>query len=188
MEVLAKRLGLTIVRVPDRDGLGFDGMAFDGTVFVACGYEPRVQMTLAHEVFELVLQGELPWREALCQRGAAALLVPATAYAVSWERCRGDLAQLKAEWPIASWEVLATRAAEVFPGVVASRWFKGELQWRRGADPSGPLSPAEIAASSGCRGVGRAEVAHGGHVARSWCTSSTREGYAAIVLRMPRTA
>jgi Zn-dependent peptidase ImmA (M78 family) len=84
------------------------------------GYAPRDEFTLAHEMMELYLPREwleLPehTKELLCDRGAAALLLPRKAFLESLERHGWNVEDQRRLWPHVSATVIEARINECLP-------------------------------------------------------------------------
>jgi len=61
-------------------------------------------------------------RERLCQRGAAAFILPSVAFHQAFRRSRGDLALLRRWHRWASWEAIGRRVVDIFPGTGFTVW------------------------------------------------------------------
>ncbi len=143
MRQVAERLGHTIhereTALPVR-GLATRNALGGHIVLVASGYAARDEFTVAHELMELHIPSE--WRtqltedfkERLCDRGAAALLLPASAFRKSVKLLEGELPALRRQWRHASWDVIARRLVDVGMVSTAAAWDSLELRWRYGGD------------------------------------------------------
>lgn len=145
------------------------------------GYNARDEFTLAHELVELHCPAawrELPRerKEAMCDRGAAALLLPAAAFRVSIDQHGLDLPQLRRQWRHASWATIARRLVDVGAASTIASWESLELAWRYGADahPDEEHALAEVYA-----GRGRAEIG----AVRAWRLGGAGLGRAVSVGR-----
>ena len=70
-------------------------------------------------------------KERVCNRGAAALLLPKQQFLFSLHGAAWELPELRRRWPWASWGAIATRLVDLVPGVAASTWVNGRRQWWR---------------------------------------------------------
>lgn len=82
------------------------------------GYGPRDEFTIGHELMELYIPREwlsLPeaTKERLCDRGAAALILPRAEFLASVERHGRNVHALHREWPRASGQVIKARLLEL---------------------------------------------------------------------------
>lgn len=173
------------MRSPDRYP-GIDGSHTEGVIVLhGIEYEPRAQMVIGHELFEALLTPEVGgFRERLCQRGASALLLPENTFMAAWDDRRGDLAAVKVRFPLASWEVVATRAAEILPGVVVSKWIDGKPSWRRSRHEPEAM-PEEIGVVLESHRLGYAWRTVRGTKLRSWCVCARPDRNVALSLRLP---
>lgn len=146
------------------------------------GYAARDEFTLAHELMELHIPSS--WRrdlpkevkEAACDRGAAALLLPAQAFTASVNKVGVDLPALRRAWPNASWSTLAKRLVDIEEAATVASWEALEPAWRYGAEahPDEEHALAEVYA-----GRGRAKV----RGVRAWRLSGAGMGRAVSVGR-----
>ena len=141
MRQVAERLGHTILEretdIPVR-GLATRNAAGSHIVLVASGYLARDEFTIAHELMELHIPRD--WRtylpndlkEGMCDRGAAALLLPTAPFRASVDELAGELPALRRHWRNASWDVIARRLVDVGLASTAAAWDSLELSWRYG--------------------------------------------------------
>lgn len=148
-------------------GPGVRGRSVEGlkTIWIAPQpYLPRRTLTICHELLELALprhwDGDL--RERMCQRGAAALILPSRAYEQAFKRAKGDLALLRRWHRWASWETLGRRAADIMEGVRFRAWADGRP---RNEDE---LEAAEVAAVEDALAHGMGVSVQRGVVAQAW--------------------
>lgn len=166
MRELAERLDVTVL---ERDLGALAGVTLRGlraVVLSPSGYDARDEFTLAHELIELHLPDWMrvapdSLRERLCDRGAAALLLPGSVFAASARTLQRDLSALRRAWPVASWSVLARRLVDVGLAESASGWESLQLAWRYGGCPH---PDEEHALAEVYSGRGRARVRR----ARAW--------------------
>ena len=108
-----------------RSGGGWD-LVVDCT-----GREERIATTAVHELAHLLLQSHgLPNDEPHAWRLTGALILPRSAYLRSLRQVFGAVDQLVARYPLASHELLARRAVELFDARVLHVWDV-EPHWRR---------------------------------------------------------
>lgn len=168
-------------------GRGVRGLTVAGSNIIRVAptpYQPRREFTIGHELLELHLPalcvGQV--REAACQRGAAALLLPAREFIDDWLRYRGQLPELRQHRPYASWEALASRSADLLPGVAAAAWVDDVMKWRRCYEGPLELTEAELEAVQRCRHQGRATVSACGVVALAWRLAGRGAHFRAVSL------
>lgn len=123
---------------------GVDGaaiLAFRSIVLSPSGYAARDEFTLAHELMELHIpstwRSDLPkaMKEAACDRGAAALVLPFAAFISSVNKLGVDLPALRRTWPNASWSTIAKRLVDTDQAATVANWEALETAWRYGSDP-----------------------------------------------------
>lgn len=163
-----QRLGLQLSE--EYCGKGIRGCSVTGDPVVRIAkesYAPRRELTIAHELLELALPRHFrrgPLRERLCQRGAAALMLPSIAFERAIFLAEWDLAKLRRWHSWVSWEALGRRAADLFPGVTLTTWT--EKGYRR--SDSTEVHDGEAEAAKEAYRVGWARLEHGGMVVRAW--------------------
>jgi hypothetical protein len=69
--------------------------------------------------------------QAFCNRSAAAQLMPRCTFVRTLFAHGFDLSSLRLRWVHCSFEAVARRAPEVWPGLVASAWRGAEARWHR---------------------------------------------------------
>lgn len=128
-------------------------------------YLPAMLFVLAHEFMELSVsrhyQGKL--RERICQRGAAAFLLPSIAFKHTLWKSGWDLRELLNWWPWASWEALGFRVADLYPWASFTVWSDTYFRRSGGTEPT----ELELAAYLMAR-KGRALLARDGQVVSAW--------------------
>lgn len=139
-----------------------------------CAYGPRRELSVGHELMELALATRLPHdqHELFCQRGAAALLMPGREFSADGRSCNWDLAHLRRRWVHASWEAIASRAADLLEHVSASAWNGPTRKFLRGV-PVPHLSGRALlleaqAAAEAVGGRGHVHLRLPGVSARAW--------------------
>jgi hypothetical protein len=172
MRGLIDSLGIRLVeRWMGAGVLGCTLRSIETIVLSPSGYAARDEFTLAHEVLEYFAPAEwntLPreTKEAICDRGAAALLLPALPFKIAVREHGIDLAALRRRWRLASWATIAHRLVDLGAASTASGWDSESLAWRYG----GEEHPSEGAALRQARRRGRGWVAG----ARAWRLSRGR--------------
>lgn len=145
-ESVAAALGHPVVR--EKIATGARGISFPGEAEITIQPDApdREQLAIGHELMELHLQRGLGAWEQLCQRGAAALLVPAIIFLPALLRHQLDLLALHERFPSASLEVLGNRTVDLCDGS-AFTVVDPERGYRRarGISPA-EISPAEVRA------------------------------------------
>ena len=139
LRVAAKRLGVDVEEHQLDPGVhGAAIIRFRSIVLSPSGYTARDEFTLAHELMELHIPGswrrDLPkaTKEAACDRGAAALLLPAAAFKQSVAELGANLPPLRRRWAHASWSTIARRMVDVGAATSAASWDCLEQTWRYG--------------------------------------------------------
>lgn len=184
--IVAKALGFRVKVKELQDGL--DGYHVEGTnrlVVARCWHSPRMESSIAHELLESVTDRKRPdaEHERYCERGAAALLLPASDYLGTLFASGLDLARLRRqEWPWASWEVLARRASDLLPGIISAAWVDGSAKWRTSTQAT---STAEAAALRDAKKKGRGLVLSAGLVASAWSLSPRGARFRAVSICVP---
>lgn len=174
---IARSLGHTIEHVPRLPGEARGGVDPEtrAILLAPCAYQPRLELTTAHELCEMYLRrGAVPkqWHEAACQRGAAALLMPRGAFVASANSCNLHVPTLAKFWPHCSREAILTRIADLFPNTVASSWRGNRARFRR--SHSGYQQPAlatqleEFVAAEAAFHGRESWVREGSIAARAW--------------------
>lgn len=172
--------GLKVVEVQLE---AFEGFHIPGTRTLYLSpqpYEPRNQFTLFHELAEARRPPWIPaeWKEKWCDRAAAALLLPRTAFTTSLVACRWDLAALRRRWRHASYEAIASRIVDVMPGVSMSTWRDELRRYRRG-EAGAELEQAEyVALAQAYAGRGMAIVRTPDAAAVAWRLGGIRTKHA----------
>lgn len=158
------------------------GRAFHGrynpltsTISVAVAISAtRREFTIAHELMHALAPLGIPAEhlESWCDRGAAALMMPARAFLESGTACAWDLETLREWWPHCSWNALVRRIADLVPGTAASAWHRQQLRFREthsGVDlPEHADQLEEFVACEAMHGTGRSELTLGGLDVRAW--------------------
>lgn len=167
LRVAARRIGVEVCEKELPEGVhGFAARRIRTVVISPSGYPARDEFTLAHELMEMHIPDswrELPraLKEEMCDRGAAALLLPAEAFCASVDRFGIDLPVLRRQWRNASWTTIARRLVDVGAASSAASWDSLELAWRYG----GPARRDEEAALAEIY-AGRGRARSGG--VRAW--------------------
>jgi len=178
----AERIGVRIVekRLPGAS-LGVAIASLRTIVLSSSGYGARDEFTIAHELMELHIPGswhDLPpeMKESACDRGAAALLLPAAAFRSTVAELGLDLPRLRRRWRHASWGTIGRRLVDVGAASTIANWSDLELAWRYGAEahPDEEHALAEVYA-----GRGRAQVG----AVRAWRLGGAGLGRAVSVGR-----
>lgn len=147
------------------------------TIFVArSSYQPRNEFSQAHEIAELHIPRavrELPaaLKERYCNRVAAALLLPREQFLACIRSSDWNLPGLRRRWPLASWGAIASRLADLVPGVAACTWVGSvRASWHIGAGVRIPeiISAESAAAFAVQAGSARIIVRRGRATARGW--------------------
>lgn len=134
----------------------------------------RREFTTAHELMEANLPLGIPpeVKEAWCDRGAAALMMPEAAFLESGNSCGWDLEALRTWWPHCSWNALVRRIADLVPGTAAAAWHRQRLRFRRThlevELPEHADQLEEFVACEALHGSGRSELRVGGLELRAW--------------------
>ena len=163
-------------------GRYIDGWYDDGTcrIVVAAGMSAtRREFTVAHELMEANLPLGIPAdvKESWCDRGAAALMMPAREFLESGTACGWDLAVLREWWPHCSWNALVRRVTDLVPGTAASAWHEARRRFRQ-VHPAVELPEhadelEEFVAAEALQG-GSSELALAGVQVRAWKTGPGR--------------
>ena len=146
------------------------------------GYAARDEFTLAHELMELHIPqswiDEMPraTKEELCDRGAAALLLPKASFRASIDDLGLDLPRLRRRWRNASWATIARRLVDVGVAASIANWESLELAWRYGGEPH---HDEELALAEVYAGRGRASVG----AVRAWRLGGSGLGRAVSVVQ-----
>ena len=82
------------------------------------------EFSIAHELMEIYLPRKLR-TEDMCNRGAAALLLPWIPYLRDLARHELELPIMRARWPLASYPTLARRLVDLHPRAAATIWRRG---------------------------------------------------------------
>jgi hypothetical protein len=134
---------------------GVRGMSAGRVIWIAAGQSPtRQQFAAGHEIGELSLRlaisGDV--REAICQRFAAALLLPRAAFAADLMETAGSLPLLRRRWPHASALAIARRVTDVHPAA-CSTWRDGapSRRWSSAAQLEGACSSEARAVDAAMR-------------------------------------
>lgn len=188
MRGLLERLGLTLrerdIDAPIR-GASLRGLS--RVLLVPSGYHPRDEFTIAHEIIESFFPSE--WnryaateedKERACDRGAAALLLPAAEFHRSVTELRHELPALRRRWRNASWDVIARRLVDVGAASTAAAWDSLELRWRYGGTGH---DAEEHALAEVYAGRGSAHVRAGEREVRAWRLGGAGLGRAVSVGR-----
>jgi hypothetical protein len=131
---LARSLQISVEEADLPEGVCGTCDPFVPSVMVAPNLRPpRRQYTICHELAELHVAERLDEsiHERLCQNTAAALLMPRQSFLNSVREQGLDLLALRMRWVHCSYEAIASRVAELIPGVVASAWEWEHAKWRR---------------------------------------------------------
>jgi hypothetical protein len=148
------------------------------------GYRPRDEFSIAHELLELYgpWSPEVPaaTKELLCDRGAAALLLPSDEFLKSARAERFDLAVLRRRWPLASWGALSCRISDLVPGAVSSTWVNGRRRGARSAHEDPGVAALEREAHHAALARGHQSVRRGSLRAAAW-RLTTRNGRSVVV-------
>jgi hypothetical protein len=138
----------------------------------------RRAFSVGHELMEAHLPAEngpapIPHelKERWCDRGAAAMMMPAAAFRQSGQACGWDLAVLREWWPFCSWNALVARTADLEPGLAVAAWHQQQLRFRRSnLAVELPEHADALEQFAACEAVygGKSEVAEGGLVVRAW--------------------
>jgi len=161
LRIAAERLGVRVCERELPEGVdGFAARHIRTVVVSPSGYSARDEFTVAHELIEIHAPQswhELPRerKEAMCDRGAAALLLPAAAFRATIDELGLDLPRLRRRWRHASWGTIGRRLVDVGAASTIANWSDLELAWRygAGAHPDEEHALAEVYA-----GRGRAQV------------------------------
>jgi hypothetical protein len=131
-------------------------------------YQPHVEFVIAHETLELRKPRNVPaeFKEDYCDRGAAALMMPARTFLDSGAACDWELEVLSAWWPHCSPLALLRRITDLMAGSAVSAWTRSRMKLRVGDLPPDTLE--EFVASEALHGSGRSEVQLGGVRVRAW--------------------
>ena len=172
---IARALGYRI-RIDHRLPPDVEGMLdpLTSTIIVARRHAPRQEFTIAHELMEANVPLHLPSeiKEQWCDRGAAALMMPARKFLRSGFACDWDLEVLRAWWPSCSWNALVKRVADLVPGTAAAAWHRAQLRFRQAhpdiALPDHADGLEEFIALEAMHGSGRSEILLGGLQVRAW--------------------
>lgn len=174
---MAQRLGYRVVRGALPAGLRGTSIRGEPLIVVRpeC-YRPREEFAVGHELLELhlprclldVLEQEA--KERVCNRGAAALLLPRQPFMSSLAAARWDLAELRRRLPWASWAAIATRIVDLVPGAAAATWVNGTREWWRFTEGVnlGDVAGAEHEAAREAGRHGYSVVRVRGVRARAW--------------------
>lgn len=155
----------------------------------ACDYLPHQEFGAGHELMEknvpLGLAPDL--KEAWCDRGAAALMMPARSFLESGTACDWELDVLQAWWPVCSPFALLRRITDLVAGARVSAWTRTRMRARiasqAGALPDHSPQLEEFVAAEALHGSGRSELVLGGVRVRAWKNGAGRA--LALALRNP---
>lgn len=93
----------------------------------------RQEAGIAHELAEIaLLEKRRADHELFCDRVAAGVLLPKREFLVALYARGWEIPSLKVDFPWASCESLALRAADLLPDVHAAKWVDGRPRWRSG--------------------------------------------------------
>lgn len=171
---------------------GLAGLALRSSysvVFSPSGYEPRDEFTIAHELAELHIprawREDLPIedKERLCNRVAAAMLLPPAEFLEAVSQQRWSLRALRNTFPRASCEAIVTRIVDLSPASQAAAWIDGRRIWRRGGrtkDNVTPFLKAEKAVLKAAEDSGVAHIEQDGARISAWRLSG--EGAKAVAV------
>lgn len=177
MRLLAERLSVPILEHSVDGLLGSAMRSVRAIMLSPSGYEPRDEFTLAHELAELHIpaawHATLPERvkERMCDRVAAALLLPPPQFLYALFETNWSLPLLRRRFPIASYEAIARRIVDLKPSTSAAMWTAGKRSWWRGpaaGEDVRLLVRAERQALRIANRTGFASVADGDVIARAW--------------------
>ena len=180
VRLLAERLGHRVIERPNCKARvrGFSVRRPHEIYLIPSAYEPRNQFTIAHEIMELMLPLGLvesipaALKEELCDRGAAALMLPPGRFAETMHKTGVHLPALRRLWRFASYKALAARMVDLVPGTTAASWDSGAMQWGRGPELGAEAITAAVTEALTSRGLGEAVI--GGVRARAWRMASRR--------------
>lgn len=159
--------GLVVTDHPDHEPIPIIRVA-------ACSYRPHMEFGQAHEALE---KNVPPWmppdlKELYCDRGAAALMMPARSFLESGTACDWELQVLLGWWPHCSPYAILRRITDLVAGARVSAWTRSHMKSRVASqDLALPAhSPAleELVACEALHGSGRSEIALGGVRVRAW--------------------
>jgi len=157
------------------------------TILVApCSYRPRRELTIAHELIELSIPDDVRKDDCLCericQRGAAALLLPQREFISSMFDCGWELPAARRRWKHASWEAIGSRLSDLLPGFSSAAWSDLQPKWRR---PEPAATGAELAAVREAYKRGRGKCLSAGNLALAWHLVSRRGFRYAVSICLP---
>lgn len=153
----------------------------ESTLIVAASrYPPLQAFSTAHELIEAHLPTSVDpeHKEAYCDRGAAALMMPARSFLESGTACDWELSVLEAWWPHCSPVAILRRITDLMAGSAASSWTRSRMRLRVGDLDAGELEA--FVAAEAVHGSGRSELELDGLRVRGWRT----EGDRAVVLSL----
>lgn len=119
---MAEALGHYVVREYIARGARGSSKPGEAEITIAPDTVMREQLAIGHELMELHLPALDGNREHLCQRGAAALLVPSRLFLRAMLACELDLRRLRRAFPLASAEVLGNRLVDLCPDSAFAVW------------------------------------------------------------------
>lgn len=183
-EAVAVTLGHTVERGPLPTGLRGLSVPGEQEITIRPDTPEREQLAIGHELTELHLERRPGDWEQLCQRGAAALLVPAAAFLRALLRHRLDLPALRSRFPCASMEVLGNRAVDLCEGSAFSALDPAHGYRRaRNASPAEVLV-AERRALASLRGASYALARADGWLAQAWRSRRRPERVLLLAVRL----
>jgi predicted transcriptional regulator len=175
-QAVARAIGFTVEIDPTLPN-GVDGWIDreSSTIVVARRDTPsRQAFSVAHELMHAVAPANVPSEhlEAYCDRGAAALMLPAHEFLESGTACAWDLDTLRAWWPHASCSAIMRRAVELLPGSASSIWEAAAASLRRsyGVELPEHLDALEEFVACEAMQTGRSSVRAGGVLVQAWRT------------------